>query len=123
MNDPQPAGQGRGWRDTQALSGWAAAALLLGIVSLGLPWGAFGAPGYLTTVRVPVVAAGIVILLGWRRRSLPLVRIGEASAVLALMLARGTGGGPLTLVVAVVLLEVGVRRTAPLTEPFGRSAP
>jgi hypothetical protein len=94
------------------LDGWACGALLVGLASLGLPWGTFGTPGYQTTVRVPVVAAGVVVYLGWRRRSRALVRVGMALATFALLLAHLVGGGAITLLIALVLLEIGLRRTS-----------
>jgi hypothetical protein len=86
--------------------------LLVGLVSLGLPWGTFGTPGYQTTVRVPVVAAGVLVSLGWRAGSRFLIRVGMVLAVVALLLAQLVGGGALTLLLALVLLELGLRRTA-----------
>lgn len=96
----------------ERLSGWVTAALLVGMVSLGLPWGGYGAPGYLTIVRVPVVAAGLVVFLGWRRRSRPLVRVGMAFGVVAVMLAHLVGSGAIALAIALVVLELGLRRTS-----------
>jgi hypothetical protein len=95
----------------EPLGGWVTGALLVGLVSLGLPWGELGAPGYTTIVRVPVVAAGIAVFLGWRRRSRALVRVGTAFAVVALMLAHLVGSGAIALAIAVLLLELGIRRT------------
>jgi hypothetical protein len=94
-----------------ALGGWVTGALLVGLVSLGLPWGEVGAPGYMTIVRVPVVAAGLAVFLGWRMRSRGLVRVGMAFAIVALMLAHLVGSGAITLAIALVLLELGIRRT------------
>jgi hypothetical protein len=93
------------------LGGWATGALLVGLISLGLPWGTFGEPGYQTVVRVPVIAAGAAVYLGWRMRSRTLVRVGTALAVVALLLAHLVGGGAITLLIALVLLELGLRRT------------
>ena len=95
----------------QRLGGWVTGALLVGLVSLGLPWGDFGTPGYMTVVRVPVVAAGLAVFLGWRMRSRGLVRVGMAFAVVALMLAHLVGSGAIALAIALVLLELGIRRT------------
>jgi hypothetical protein len=95
----------------EPLGGWATGALLVGLVSLGLPWGEVGAPGYMTIVRVPVIAAGIAVFLGWRMRSRGIVRVGMASAVVAVMLAQLVGSGAIALALALVLLELGIRRT------------
>jgi hypothetical protein len=93
------------------LEGRVTGALLVGLASLGLPWGAAGAPGYTTEVRVPVVVAGLLVHYGWRRRSRRLVRVGMVSAVVALMLAHLVGGGAIALAIALVLLELALRRT------------
>ncbi len=104
----RPSGEVLGWR----LGGWTTAALLVGLVSLGLPWDDSGAPGYLTTVRVPVVAAGVAVILGWRARSRSLVRVGMACGVVALLLAHLVGGGALAMGIALVALELGLRRAS-----------
>jgi hypothetical protein len=96
----------------ERVGGWATAALLVGLVSLGLPWGASGAPGYETVVRVPVVAAGLAVSVGCRTCSRSLVRVGMAFAVVAVMLAHLVGGGAIALVIALVILELGLRRTS-----------
>jgi hypothetical protein len=112
MTDPLSALMiGRAPAVKQRLDGWVTAALLVGLVSLGLPWGTFGAPGYQTIVRVPVIAAGVAVYIGWRLRSRSLLRVGMALAVVALLLARLVGGGAIALLIALVLLELGVRRT------------
>lgn len=90
---------------------------MVGVVSLGLPWGDVGTAGYTTIARVPVVAAGVIVLLGWRTASQPLVQVGEALGVVALMLAHLVGSGPLALAIALVLLEAGVRRAGWLETP------
>lgn len=107
-----PSAARSGAADRERRTGWATGALLVGLVSLGLPWGTVGAPGYLTVVRVPVIAAGAVVYVGWRLRSLPLVRVGMVFAVVALMLAHLVGSGAIALAIALVLLELGLRRTA-----------
>jgi hypothetical protein len=96
----------------EPLGGWATGALLVGLVSLGLPWGEVGAPGYMTIVRVPVIAAGLAVFLGWRTRSRGVVRVGMAFAVFGLMEAHLVGGGAIALALGLVLLELGIRRTS-----------
>lgn len=106
----------------EPLNGWATGALLVGLVALGLPWGDGGAPGYTTVVRVPVIAAGLVVFLGWRLRSRPLVRVGMVLASIALVLVHLVGSGAIALAIALVLLELGIRRT-PGVPPQNDTAP
>lgn len=93
------------------IGGWLTAALLVGLISLGLPWGPLGSPGYTTVARVPVVAAGVVVVVAARLRSDRLVWVAMAFGVLAIMLGRLSGSGPLALALALLLLYGGVRRT------------
>jgi hypothetical protein len=87
------------------IGGWGAAALLVGLVSLGLPWGTTGAPGYEGPARVLVVAAGGVAVLGLRRDSTALVRLAWSLAIGAIVVGGPGGGGPVALVVALFLLH------------------
>jgi len=87
------------------LSGRVTAVLLVGLTSLGLPWGALGQPGYVTAARVPVAAAGVLVILGWRHRSRRLVRVGAAFGLAAVVLAGFQGGGPLVMLLALLLLK------------------
>lgn len=96
---PRASLGGRGW-----------AALLVGLASLGLPWGPLGQPGYVTASRVPVALAGVLVVLGWRRGSRQLVRVGSALGLAAVVLAGFQGGGALALLLALLLLEVPLRR-------------
>lgn len=100
-----------GTAPVRPLGGWVTASLLIGLASLGLPWGQLGAAGYTTSVRVPVILAGVAVIVGWRMRSRLLVRLGMALAVVAVLLASLVGGGPIALVLALVVLELGLRRT------------
>jgi hypothetical protein len=108
---PPSASLSRALVDGEPLGGWVTGALLVGLVSLGLPWGEGGSPGYMTIVRVPVIAAGVAVLLGWRMRSRSLVRAGMVFAVVALLLAHLVGGGAIALALGLVILELGIRRT------------
>lgn len=85
--------------------GWLAAAVLVGLTSLGLAWGPLGEPGYLTTSRVPVMAAGVVVVLGWRHGSRRLVRVGAALGLAAVVLAGFHGGGALLMLLALLALR------------------
>lgn len=95
------------------LNGLVTAVLLVGLASLGLPWGALAQPGYVSVVRVPVAAAGVLVILGSRHRSRRLVRVGSSLGLAAVVLAGFQGSGPLVMLLALLLLEAGVRRSPP----------
>jgi hypothetical protein len=67
------------------LDGLAVTALLLAVLSIGLPW-AFGAQapggavvvGYQSPARVLIAAALVLVALGWRHGSRPLAWAGFA---------------------------------------------
>ena len=124
MSKPPSPPQPPSSRPPRRLPGLVLGALLVGVVSLGLPWGDLGQPGYAGVVRVPVIVAGLAVLLGWRWGSRRLVRVGTAFGLAAVALSHLAGSGPLAFAFAMVLLELALRGDAlrhrtDLTSPIG----
>jgi hypothetical protein len=93
------------------LPGWLAAAGVLAVVSLGLPWSAStagtGAPARVAIVAaVGLVAAGLV--RGRDRLLSAAVLVGAAGVLIG---GVGPSPGRLSLAAAVACLAVGLRRT------------
>lgn len=96
-------------RSARRAESWLLAAFALGVVSLGLSWAPTLAPGYEEQVRVPVLAAGLLVALGWRRQSRVLLRLGVVSAVAALAIGGRDGAGPPVFLLALSALWLAVR--------------
>jgi peptidoglycan/LPS O-acetylase OafA/YrhL len=86
-------------------------AVALGLVALGLPWGTVGSPGYTQDARVPVIAAGVALLLGWRRGSRPWMRLATVLGIVGFAVSGQGGGGPVVLLLALASVEVVIHRT------------
>jgi hypothetical protein len=102
----------------ERLERWAAAAWLLAVLSLGLPWvggvqGSGGAVlvGYQSPARVLVAAALVLMALGWQRDSRPLAwaafAVGMASVAIDGTQLRS---GALAMLIAMACLATAIRR-------------
>jgi len=100
------------------LDGWAAAALLLAVLSMGLPWaggiqGSGGAVlvGYQSPARVFVAAALVLVTLGWRRGSRALAWAGFAMGMASVAIdGSQLRSGALVMLIALGCLATAIRR-------------
>jgi hypothetical protein len=100
------------------LDGLALAALLLAVVSTGLPWavdgqGSGGAVvvGHQSPARVLVAAAVGLVALGWRRGSRPLAWAGFAMGMASVAIdGSQLRSGALVMLVALGCLATAIRR-------------
>jgi hypothetical protein len=100
------------------LDGWVVTALLLAVLSVGLPWtgGSQGSGnevlvGYQSPARVLVAAALVFVALGWRRASRPLAWTGFAMGMTAVAIdGSQLRSGALVMLIALGCLATAIRR-------------
>ena len=104
--------------DPKRLDGWAAAALMLAVLAVGLPWAAgaqgSGGPvvvGYQTPARVLVAAAIVLVALAWRRGFRPVAWAGFAVGMASVAIdGSQLRSGALVMLIALGCLATAIRR-------------
>jgi hypothetical protein len=100
------------------LDGLGVTALLLAVLSIGLPW-AVGAQasggavvvGYQSPARVLIAAALVLVALGWRHGSRPLAWIGFAVGMASVAIdGSQLRSGALVMLIALGCLATAIRR-------------
>lgn len=101
------------------IDGLAVAALLLALVSTGLPWtvgvqgsGSAVVVGYQTPARVLIAAALVLVAVGWRQGSRPLAWAGFAVGMASVAIdGSQLRSGAVVMLIALGCLATAIRRS------------